>query len=77
MPTVCLFSGRDSRGKAGDAFAYTCLTQRRNEGVDERGSTSQKQASRDTHGKTQMLQIGLANTSGMIGEQTPDQPISQ
>jgi hypothetical protein len=24
-----------------------------------------------------MLQIGLANTSGMIGEQTPDQPISQ
>lgn len=77
MPTVCLFSGRDSRGKAGDAFACTCLTQRRNEGVDERGSTSQKQASRDTHGKTQMLQIGLANTSGMIGEQTPDQPISQ
>jgi hypothetical protein len=24
-----------------------------------------------------MLQIGLANTSGMIGEQTPDQPISE
>ena len=62
---------------AGDAFACTCLTQRGNKGVDERGNTSQKRASGDTHGKTHMLQIGLANTSGMIGEQTPDQPISQ